>query len=395
MTVHTLCVIQPFDPRGGKVGGIESHMRELVRSTPPEVQILFIGIDEIGDLTIGELQAASFEGREFLMFPILRRTGTDHFRPAKRLRDSLTLSFFATFFRHVPKLRRILKPLRATAEIQRFEFASFGKLLGVPSVQIVHGEHRPNQKIDSLLGRYAVAHEWSERIALKVATRIVGVNPKIIERFEAEFPDAAAKAEMMTVSVNTDLFTLGADFPPPSPFRVIFAGRLDAFKRPDLIFRVIDDLRRRRGVEVEFHYVGSSDPNAVPEFAAVRDVSVIDGVKNAAGVSELLKQCHAGLMMSDIEGMPVFVLELQASGRPLVALDLPQYRLVVEDGVSGALVPRTGDETADVASVADALDDVREKIARGAFRPNEIRHKVMPFSHRTQMKRLFDLHRSL
>lgn len=395
MTRRTLCVIQPFDPRGRKIGGIESHIREVVRSAPDDMQVLLIGIDEVGDLKLGELQTATFEGKPYQVFPLLARTGDSHLHAAKKLTDSLTLNFFFAFLKNLPKLRRIVKPLRASAEIQRFEYATFGKLLGVPTVQLVHGEGRPDQPMDSLLKRYWFINEWNERITLHAATRIVGVNPRIVERIKEKFPFAAAKSQMMTVSVNTDIFALAPEFPPVSPFRIVFAGRLDAFKRPDLIFRAVHELRTRHGVDAEFNYIGGSDATAIPEFDLIKDSARLYGVQKAAGVAQLLGEMHTGILVSEFEGMPVFVLELLAVGRPLTALELPQLELVVEPGVSGAIVKRSGDVATDVSAVAEALAALKDKIAAGGVDPAAIRHRIEPFSHRTQMKRLFDLHRSL
>ena len=391
----TICLIQPFDPRGRKIGGIESHIRETIRAVSQDLRVVLIGIDEVGDLRVGVGQEVEFEERVFTFVPLLTRTGDAHLSAARSLFKSLTLQFFMSFLRHVPAIRRVLAGRRVSAEIERFEFASFGRLLGVPTVQIVHGEGSRDQPMDSLLKRYWFTHQLNEQVALRLATRVVGVNPRIVERIGERFPFAAGKASMMTVSVNTGIFAPPAGWPSPSLLRIGFAGRLDAFKRPDLMMMLVAELSRRLDGAVEFHYIGGSDPAAVPGYAAVRANVVAHGTKPAREVAALLGGLHAGILCSDFEGMPVYVLELLATGRPLVALDLPQLGLVVEEGVSGTRVPRGPTERDSIAAMAQAVLDTHDRIVRGAIDPAAIRAKIMPYSHTVQTARMLDLHRAI
>jgi glycosyltransferase involved in cell wall biosynthesis len=393
-SLPVLCVVQPFDPRGEKIGGIESHMRELIRSCPPDMKILLIGIDEVGDLNLGEVQIAEFAGRQFEFMPLLARTGKDHLVAAKSLRSSLTAQFFFHFFANFFAIRRLLRGRQCSIELQRFEYSTFGLFLGRPTLQMIHGEGSPDQPMDSILRKYWWLNRLNERITINVATRLVGVNPAIVESIRRRFPFAATKAEFMTVSVNTDLFAEAPVFPPVDRFKICFAGRLDAFKRPDLMFLIFDDLRRRHRVPVEFHYIGNSDPARYAEYERIRDIAVMHGVQNSENVARLLGDMHAGILVSEFEGMPVYALEMLSVGRPLVVLDLPQMAPLVEDEVSGAFLTREGGRDP-VQIVSDALKRVYDGICAGRYRSSVIRGKVAPFSHRTQLGRLFDRHREL
>ena len=108
------------------------------------------------------------------------------------------------------------------------------------------------------------------------------------------------------------------------------------------MFRAIDRLRRRfAGRSVEFHYIGTSDPHRFAEFAAIEDLTIRHGFKDAAGMAATLASVHAGILTSEFEGMPRCVLETLAVGRPVVAVHLPQLEPVIHDGVSGFLVARS------------------------------------------------------
>ena len=54
---HRLTMLHPIDPRGSKVGGIETHVRLMYERQPADFSVLLVGIDERGDLELGKLVA--------------------------------------------------------------------------------------------------------------------------------------------------------------------------------------------------------------------------------------------------------------------------------------------------------------------------------------------------
>jgi glycosyltransferase involved in cell wall biosynthesis len=108
-----------------------------------------------------------------------------------------------------------------------------------------------------------------------------------------------------------------------------------------------------------------------------------------------MASAHVGLLASEFEGMPCFVLELLSVGRPLVSLDLPQLKLVVEDGVSGFIVPRQSDDDANALALAEALRRTRDALNNATMTPALIHTKIIPFSNAVQLQRLYGNHRRL
>jgi glycosyltransferase involved in cell wall biosynthesis len=263
------------------------------------------------------------------------------------------------------------------------------------SVQMVHGEGSPHQPMDSLLKKYWFVHQLGEIISMYVSTRVLGVNPNIAAGLKRRFSWKARDIGTLTVSVNSTIFSADYRISPPNPLKIVFAGRLDAFKRPDLIFKVIDRLHSVHEIPVEFHYIGSSDPCKFEEFTPIKHITVLHGFCRAKRIAEIFGRMHAGLLLSEFEGMPVFALELMSVGRPLVALELPQLTSIIEDGVSGYMVARTKNDETNVREVTKALLRLRSELVRGCFHPDQIRSLIMPYTAHTQMKRLFDIHRQL
>lgn len=391
-----------MDPRGDKLGGIETHVRLVLARHPETMSILFVGVDEIGDLPLGAVAPLDHEGRRIDFMPVAHVPADRINKAAKRVGQSTTLRFALGLVRHLAAIRRTLPHGRASAEIERFEFAIIPKLLGLPLVLLVHNEGMREDKMDSLLKRYWFLHRFNERVALTLADRVVAVNASIAERIERLSPALARKTEVMSVSVDTERFVPGPFANEDDAFHICFAGRLDDFKDPPLMFvtlaRLAGALAARpagRFRRVVFDYVGASDPARVPEFAAIADLTVRHGVRKAPEVATIMRRAHAGIITSYFEGMPCYLLEMLASGRPVGAIALPQFASLIIPGFSGALVDRRATRDASAEALATAFVDLAAAVAAGRLDPAAIGALAEPYSVATQMGRLFARHEAL
>jgi glycosyltransferase involved in cell wall biosynthesis len=392
---YRICLMHPMDPRGGKLGGIETHVRLILRRHPEDFSVLFVGVDELGDCKPGEVKRVDAGGRIIDFLPVAH-IGADKINAAgKTIAGSTTFRFAVGALRYLFRIRAALRRGPATADLQRFEFAMLPKLLGLKTIQMVHGEGSKDEKMDSLIKSYWFIHRFNEKLALTLANRILCVNPNILKRLEREFPKAARKAEVMTVSVDTRQFR-------PSPFdcadgvfRILFAGRLDEFKDPPLMFRVLKALHARLGGKLEFHYAGTTDANRYAEFAAIDSFTTRHGFMSADGVAALAARCHAGVLTSYFEGMPCYLLETLASGRPFAAIRLPQYDPLIVEGVSGFMVERSEPVDACETALTDAFARLWEMVKGGAIDPARVHERALPYSVENQMARLFTHHRAL
>jgi len=391
---HRLTLLHPIDPRGSKVGGIETHVRLMYERRPEDFSVLLVGVDERGDLEIGKPVRLDIGGGAVDFLPVVHIPDVEIHGAAKSLRQSVTLRFALGALRHLRIIRRHGAARKATTELQRFEFGLLGRLIGRPVVQIVHGEGSRKDRMDSLIRRFWYLNLVNERIALSLASRIVCVNANIIERFRRIAPRFADKSELLTVSVDMERFQ-AAPFPVDVPFRIVFAGRLDTFKDPPLMFETMRRLHAALGGRFEFHYVGTSDPHRFAEFAAIEPFTIRHGFQDAAGVAAILRDCHAGILTSFFEGMPCYLLELLASGRPMGAIRLPQFDPLVVEGESGFLIERGEDADETAERLALRFAELARAIAMGQYDPERIRERVVPYSTHVQMPKLFERHRAL
>jgi glycosyltransferase involved in cell wall biosynthesis len=392
---YQICLIHPFDPRGEKVGGLETYIRDFITFHPGDTDLLFIGVDSAGDLKLGEIHKLTFRGRTFDFLPILHYSDLQAREAARNIRSSLTGQFFMALLRHFSLIARLIRSRRCSIDLRRVEFSWLPALLRLPFVQMLHGEGAPKLQMDSLLRRYSFVHNAGERFAIATSTKFLCVNPFITERLQKTYPRRKDKIDTLWTWVNTDIFRPQPLPARTAPFRIVFAGRLDEFKDPPLMFRSIDRLRKRLQGDVEFHYIGTSDPYRFAEFTAIEDITVRHGFKDAAGMAATLASAHAGILTSEFEGMPRFVLETLAVGRPVVAVHLPQLEPVIHDGDSGFLVARNG-STEDMAeAVAQRFVDVRDSIETGEIDPVRIAGAISNFTPGMQLARVFRYHQEI
>lgn len=385
----TLVSIHTMDPRGSKVGGIETHIRHLLKHHPRESQLVMVGIDERGDLPLGRFSTIDVEGRHILFLPLMRVDAESGLGAAASLSSSLTLRFAAQLTLALPHLRRRLKGARAVVEVERVELALPAKLLGHPLIVLLHNEGQRGDKMDSILGRHWWIHEGAEWVAVRLCERLYCVTEKLRQRLAARHPAYAGRIDVRTVSVDRDIFQARPFSFPDDKLRILFAGRLDAFKDPAMMFDVAARLHRKLGGAFEFHYCGASDPQAFSEFAAIAACTICHGALKPQQVAGVMEKAHFGILTSFYEGMPCFLLELLASGRPFAGLHLPQFEQVVKPGISGAMTARQDDRTATAEALSTLIISMWEEAKAGRYQPHLVADQIASFSVTRQLADMF------
>jgi glycosyltransferase involved in cell wall biosynthesis len=112
-------------------------------------------------------------------------------------------------------------------------------------------------------------------------------------------------------------------------------------------------------------------------------------------VHAIMSRSHAGILTSYFEGLPCYLLEMLASGRPVGAIDLPQYQPLILPGISGTLVPRNERRDACAEALAENFVSLWRGIVDGRIDPVRLHTLVEPYSVETQFGRLFAMHRAL
>ncbi|MCC6697212.1 MAG: glycosyltransferase [Candidatus Hydrogenedentes bacterium] len=134
---------------------------------------------------------------------------------------------------------------------------------------------------------------------------------------------------------------------------LIFIGRLTAAKGIPVLLEAVAKLRESNpGVRLVLVGDGPDRDWIVSRAAelGLRDCVEITGYLSLDAIKERLLQADVFVMASFAEGVPAVLMEAMASGLPVVATRIAGIPELVDDGVSGFLVP-----PGDAASLADRM----------------------------------------
>ena len=203
---------------------------------------------------------------------------------------------------------------------------------------------------------------------------LVQFNPKQVDRdayrLAYGLPDNTTRVGLVAHIVPIKGHSLVIEAASRLPMvHLMFAGRLDHHEYVTELNKQVEDL----GMGERVHFLGNVTD--IPSYLAQMDIIVMPSLKKG-------------------EGCPVALLEAMACGKACVATDVPGSRDIIEDGVSGLLVPAE-----DAQALADAIHrlvespDLRQQLGHQARRRVEehftIEHEVA--AHEQVYSRLLGL----
>lgn len=166
---------------------------------------------------------------------------------------------------------------------------------------------------------------------------------------------------------------------------VLFLGRLDVLKSPDVLLRAAKVLRERFP-EVRYVFGGDGDVAKYRSLAVklgVADVCNFVGWVTGEDKDRLVRQSGIFCLPSRHEGMPMSMLEMMAYGLPCVMTPVGGIPQVVRDGENGYMSP-VGDVDALVMRLAELLasPELRGRIGSAARRTIEQNFNIDANIHR-------------
>ena len=179
------------------------------------------------------------------------------------------------------------------------------------------------------------------------------------------------------VGVNLGKFPASPE-PGGSDYRVILPARLLWSKGVGEFVQAARDLRAQ-GTEVRMTLVGAPDPGN-PEtideaqVKAWAEEGVIEDWGQREDMAEVYRKAHIVCLPTSYgEGLPTVLLEAAASGRAIIATDIPGCRQVIHHGENGMLVP-PGDAKALAEAIQSLVGDrqARRRYGRHARKTAEL-----------------------
>lgn len=205
---------------------------------------------------------------------------------------------------------------------------------------------------------------WQRKLELNFiqqADHVISPSQALLEIVDSEAGGLRPQTSVMPYPLDPKLLEDVAD-EPQRPLRVLFAARNDPVKGADALLEAVP-LVLKQVPDVEFHFFGFR-PKPTQDIPA----SVI--IHPFVSKSELLQWYHrvdVCIVPSQWDNSPNTVYEAMAAGRPTIASHVGGIPELIEDGISGILVPPNDRETLATSLVCLLQKgDLRKRIGRQA-----------------------------
>lgn len=220
----------------------------------------------------------------------------------------------------------------------------------LPSLRTIDLIHSVDEDWNLVKATRDVAPALDSRVAISAAIR------SELQRHGT--PDA--KIQLIRNGVDLRRFSSRAANAHDRLHRILFAGRLDAVKRPLLLADIAQELRQRRKSD-DFRFVVAGDGAERAALTARVHKCGLDAVFDLRGyvadIVPLLEECDLVLLPSAAEGIPLIILEAFASCRTVVASAVGAVPEAVTPE-TGRTIPRGPRE---VSEFADAVNELLDK----------------------------------
>lgn len=213
----------------------------------------------------------------------------------------------------------------------------------------------------------AHAHDIFVSQALLVEKAQAATFVRTISRFNIAFLERlpgfpAGKLRLVRCGVTRDrLNPAGPLTPGKGPLRILYVGSLDARKGVGHLIDALAALPPELGWQARIVGGGAlaRDLTAQAEALGLARRVRFDGPQTAEEVQRAFRNAHVAVVPSVVgregrtEGIPVVAMEALAQGLPLIASALSGIPELVEDGVTGRLLPPS-----DAAVIARAITEI-------------------------------------
>lgn len=223
-------------------------------------------------------------------------------------------------------------------------FVVIARAFGLPVVLHLHGSgydaywsgrSRPQQRAIARFFRHAERVVVLGRHWARFAQDTLGCDPRRIAVVPNGAPDAATRAD-----------------PGRTPCRIAFAGRIGKRKGVDCLIAALSALPPDRNWHLGLCGDGAvSAHDRLARTAGLSDRVRFHGWLDEAALDRLLGEAQLFVLPSRAENQPVAILEAMARGLPVIATRIAAIPDLVDDGVTGLLVPPD-----DPVALATALD---------------------------------------
>jgi glycosyltransferase involved in cell wall biosynthesis len=348
-------IVQQHDPnRAVTIGGIDTCLRGVLTYAPSDITLGVVGIDTSGspERPLGRWQRVQRGERQIWFLPVARIDTS---------RSKGYLPYSARLIAGLLRYRNRI-PRAASVQAHRVDVGLFTRLLfRGPLIYCIHTQERGllGPTSDSFWRLLGGLHERLDRAIVRRALRVIVFNPAYAEKVRRWNP--------RTVSAPTwfDPAISASPAEAPDPYGVVWVGRLEVPKDPELAVRAFAALVRDDPAEpwtLEVVGSGTLRPAVEAQIDALPpDVSrriTLRGRLAPVDVAEARSRSAVFLMTSHAgyEGFPRVLVEAMAAGLPAVVTEGSDTGGLIQQAVSGFVCGRDPEELAGAIRAARDLD---------------------------------------
>jgi glycosyltransferase involved in cell wall biosynthesis len=205
---------------------------------------------------------------------------------------------------------------------------------------------------------YDTEHGWINRYAdrgIQSFDRFIAINQRIRDKLLDQIRIPVHRVDLIYSAVNSETLRAARlkqispdivrlEFGIPSDRLCFgFVGRLTGQKRP-LDFLGLAKEARDRGLNDHFVVVGSGELlGECQTFLKQHNLTNVSCIPFHDPLSRIVNMIDGLIITSEFEGLPISLLETLCLGKPALATDVGDIKLILEEYGSGKIVPTIGD----------------------------------------------------
>lgn len=395
--MRRVLIIHQHDPAINHVGGVGTYINTFIKYAPADFEVSLIGVStDAVARPIGKWQRREVEGtgRYFNYLPIVESHPTYHGR------FPLSLTFAWALW----KYRKQIDFKKAILELHRIEPEL--ALRGIKECKVcffhTHTQDLYNPKTEIFWKKAPWLYFIIEKWLMKDMDQLYSVREDLIDWYKNRYPNMKQQFLFCPTWVDEDAFRclpeperlrireeLANEYgPDPKKKWLLYVGRFELQKDPDLLLRSFHHLHRQRP-ETQLILVGggSMEPMIrayIAEHHLEKSIFIIPPQKQPV-IARWMNASDCFVLTSAYEGMPRVVLEALQCGLPAVSHDEGEARRVLGSGAGRLVTDRTPEAFS--AAFADVLD---RPVDRKACQKG-----VEPYSAAKILENLFETYRQL